>query len=100
MGRKYRNIWNAKKMTINFNLKEWRQDLAAYVREKKYWYDVRVTKARSYDENFYNKGIKTFEIFNVYGGNIKVAFKDENKIIDSSDEELIKKYLEDRRTVL
>ena len=100
MNRKYRNVWEAKKMIINFNFKEWRQDFASYVQENKYWREVGVTRARALDGNFYNKGIKKFEVFNRYGGSVKVSFKNENEIIGSNEQELIKRYLDERRVIL
>ena len=97
---KRRSIWNAKKMVVNFNFKEWRQDFAAYVQEKKYWHETRVTRAKVLDNKFYNKSIKNFEVFNRYGGSVKVSFKNKNEIIDSNEQELINQYLEERRVVL
>lgn len=34
--RKHSSSWNAEEMTINFNQKQWRQDLAAFISKKRY----------------------------------------------------------------
>ena len=44
MPRTYKNNWVAKKMVVNFNQKQWRQDLASFIVNKLNWYDVRVVQ--------------------------------------------------------
>ncbi len=97
MAKHYNSTWFAEKLKVNFNLKQWRQDLAFFIREKKFWdYDTRVTRARAISNYKNDRGIKSFEVYNTYGGSVKVTYQDNNKIINSTDEELIKKYLEER----
>ncbi len=60
--KKYR--WYAQSLNVNFNYKEWRQDLAAFVRRKLFWDFAMVSKSRVVDlkSGFYSKGNKWFEI--------------------------------------
>ncbi len=96
MAKKYNSNWNAKKLIISFNQKQWRQDFAAFVKEKKFWSITRVTRSRAISSNPLDKGIKTFEVYNQYGGNIKVVYQDDNRIISTTDDDLMKKYFEER----
>ena len=43
--KKYR--WYAQSLKVNFNYKEWRQDLAAFVRRKLFWDFAMVSKSRA-----------------------------------------------------
>lgn len=96
MAKKYNSNWDAKRLIVSFNQKQWRQDFAAFVREKKFWNITRVTRSIAISNNPLDRGIKSFEVYNQYGGSVKVTYQDDNKIISSTDEELIKKYLEER----
>lgn len=93
MAKKYNSSWYAKKLIVDFNQKQWRQDFASFVKEKKLWDIVKVTRAKSVSNKPSERGIKCFEIFNNYGGNIIVTFLDNNKIIKSTDDEIMKEYL-------
>ncbi len=96
MAKKYNSNWNAKKLTVDFNQKQWRQDFAAYVKEKKFWDVTKVTRARIVSNNSHEKGIKYFEIFNTYGGNIVVTFLNNYQIVNSTEKELITEYLKEK----
>lgn len=94
MEKRYNSNWNAKKLFINFNHKQWRQDFAAYVREKLFWDRAKVTRARSISQknSFYEKGLKQFEVYDGYGRSVNLTFKNESDIVDSSDSKLIEDY--------
>lgn len=96
MAKKYNSNWNAKKLTVDFNQKQWRQDFAAYVKEKKFWDVAKVTRARIVSNNSHEKRIKRFEIFNTYGGNIVVIFSNNYQIVNSNEKELIAEYLKEK----
>lgn len=96
MAKKYNSNWNAKKLTVDFNQKQWRQDFAAYVKEKKFWDVAKVTRAKIVSNNSREKGIKYFEIFNTYGGNIVVTFSNNYQIVNSNEKELITEYLKEK----
>lgn len=96
MAKKYNNNWNAKKLIVSFNQKQWRQDLAAYIREKLFWSEARVTRARMISNKKVDKGIKQFEIFNNIGSNILVKYKNDNEIIECNNIEVINDYLRDK----
>ena len=96
MAKKYNSNWNAKKLTVDFNQKQWRQDFAAYVKEKKFWDVAKVTRARIVSNNSREKRIKRFEIFNTYGGNIVVIFSNNYQIVNSNEKELITEYLKEK----
>lgn len=97
MSRQYNRTWPSKKMIVNFNQKPWRQDFADYVKNKNFWDETRVTRSRLIADDLYNKKIKSFEVYNRYGGNVKVVYEEENKIITTSDEHLVKQYFEERK---
>lgn len=97
--RKYNNNWAAKRLTINFNQKQWRQDLAAYVNDHLYWMGkVMVTRSRALEKNssIYVKGRKQFTIYNNVGGEVIVTYENENQIISTTHQELLNKYFEER----
>ncbi len=96
MAKKYSSNWDAKRLIVSFNQKQWRQDFASFVREKKFWDITRVTRSRSISNNPLDRGIKSFEVYNQYGGSVKVTYQDDNKIIDSTDDEIIRKYLQEK----
>ena len=75
MAKNYNSSWNAKKLTINFNHKQWRQDLAAFIQQKKYWDHASVTRAKSVTNNVFHKGSKSFEIFNGVGSSVTIQYK-------------------------
>lgn len=96
MAKKYSSNWDAKRLIVSFNQKQWRQDFAAFVREKKFWDITRVTRSKSISNNPLDRGIKSFEVYNQYGGSVKVTYQDDNKIINSTDDEIIRKYLQEK----
>lgn len=91
--KKYNNTWNAKKLTINFNHKQWRQDLAFFILQKKFWNRATVTRAKTVIDNSNKKGSKVFEIFDGFGNCIKIQYKNQCEIEYSSDVDLIKQYI-------
>lgn len=96
MAKKYNNNWNAKKLIVSFNQKQWRQDLAAYIREKLFWPEARVTRSRNISNKKADKGIKQFEIFNNTGYSISIKYKNDNEIIECSKYEVVRDYLEEK----
>ena len=49
--RTYKKNWSAKQLVVNFNQKQWRQDLASYIANKLNWIDVRVTRSKYVEED-------------------------------------------------
>ncbi len=97
MARTYRNIWDAKKLTVNFNHKQWRQDFASFIRSKKYWNFVRCSRSKIIEKaTDINPAIKEFEVFDKYGGSFTITYKNECEIISSTDNNLVNEYLEKR----
>lgn len=100
MAKLYRSNWSVKPLEINFNQKQWRQDFGAYVKDKLFWSaDVKVSRARAEKgPSTYAKvkGVKSFEVYNTFGGSVVVHFENNNKIISSNREDLINSYLEER----
>lgn len=95
--KKFNNTWNAKKLTINFNHKQWRQDLAAFIQQKKFWNHAAVTKSKSTSNNLFHKESKYFDIFDGKGNSIRIQYKNACEVEFSNDIELINEYLESRR---
>lgn len=93
MARRYNSSWSAKRITVNFNEKQWRQDLASFIQKNLQWAGVKVSRASKGD-------IKSFRIFSSIGGEVKVSFKNENEIIECSNKEIIKKYFSERSAYL
>ena len=96
MAKRYNSNWDAKKLIISFNQKQWRQDFASFVRENRFWNMTRVTRSRAISNNPLDKGIKSFEVYDQYGRSVQVTYKDDNSVISSTDEEIVKKYFEER----
>lgn len=99
MSKTYKSTWNVKPLIINFNYKMWRQDFGAYVRSKLFWDGTtRVSRARIKNKknNYVTKGIKTFEVYNSYGGNVTVDFQNNNQIVYTTHEDLAKEYFKER----
>lgn len=93
MSRKYNRSWIAKKNVVDFNKKQWRQDIAAFISEKKFWHFAMVTRTRVIDKT---KKTKQFEIYNRHGINFYITYQNQNKVIDCSDNDLVQKYFEDK----
>lgn len=100
MPKVYNSTWKVKPLSINFNHKIWRQDLGAYVRSKLFWDGTtRVSRARTINKStnlLITKGIKSFEIYNAYGGSVKVEFQNNNEVLHTTHEDLIKNYFLER----
>lgn len=91
--RKYSGSWNAEEMQINFNQKQWRQDLAAFVGKKRYWLQTRVSRSRTIEKKSnYNEAIKEFSIYDAYGGEEIVRYTNKNEIIHTTNEQLLLEY--------
>lgn len=91
----YRNNWEPCKLVVNFNQKQWRQDLASFVVSRLNWFNARVTRSKIIEETNL-KSIKEFEIYNHEGRTFKVKYADMNKIISSSNDDIINDYLNKR----
>ena len=79
--KKYR--WYAQSLKVNFNYKEWRQDLAAFVRRKLFWDFAMVSKSRAVTlkSGFYSKGNKWFEIYDPRGNWLRIIYKNQSEIV-------------------
>lgn len=87
--------WKAEALLINFNQKQWRQDIAYFIGKCKNWYNPRVTYAKTLKDHNAKK-VKEFNIFNEQGEKFFVQFSNKNNIIDCSDDILVKEYLKGR----
>lgn len=54
------------------------------------------SKAKSKGPNLITKGIRTFEVYNAYGGSVIVEYQNENEVLYTTHEDLIKQYFEER----
>jgi hypothetical protein len=100
MAKVYNSRWEAKPLIVNFNQKQWRQDFAAFIRKKLFWDSTTMvtrSKAKTKGVNLITKGIKMFEVYNGYGGSIKVEYQNENEILYTTNPDLVNKYLEERK---
>ena len=73
MGKAYNSKWKVTPLTVNFNQKQWRQDFGAFIRSKLFWDGTTLvtrSKAKSKGPNLITKGIRTFEVYNAYGGSV------------------------------
>ena len=89
----YKNNWEPCKMVVNFNQKQWRQDIASFIVNKLNWYDARVSRSKKIDDS---NGTKEFEIFELYsekGQSFIIRYVNKNKIIFSTNNELVNSYL-------
>lgn len=89
--KKYSSTWSAKKLTVNFNHKQWRQDIADYIKEKKSWSSAFVTRSKIDDDK-----TKFFEIFNETGQNFIIKYSKECDVEYSDDDILVNEYLGER----
>ncbi len=97
MTRKYNSSYSAQKLEINFNLKMWRQDVAEFIRKKKYWDGTtRVSKSKRVSNDKVARGIKSFKIYNGYGGEVEIQYENMNSILRTDEAELINEYLMSR----
>ena len=91
--------WKVTPLTVNIKQKQWRQDFRAFIRNKLFWDGTTLvtrSKAKSKEHNLATKGIKTFEVYNAYGGSVKVEYQKENEILYTSHEELLKQYFAEK----
>lgn len=86
----YRNNWDAEKMIVNFNQKQWRQDLASFIASKLNWIDTRVSRSKFQDES---TKIKIFEIFDGLNNKCVIKFTNKNEILLSSYPAITEEYL-------
>lgn len=99
MARTYYSNHGVKRLDVNFNLKMWRQDIGDFIRRKKFWDGTtRVTKARAIPKgpNIVSKGVKSFSIYNAYGGSVDIQFQNTNELLYTNEPELVKEYLASR----
>lgn len=90
----YQNNWEPCELIVNFNQKQWRQDLASYIVTKLNWFDARVSKSKVIEKSeLYNNAVKEFEIYTRNGNSFKIKYSSKNKIIDCSNFEIVKNYL-------
>lgn len=91
--RKYNGSWNAEEMKINFNQKQWRQDLAAFIGKKRFWFYARVTRSNTIEKKTnYNDAIKEFRIYDTKGSEEVVRYTNKNEIIYATNEQLLAEY--------
>lgn len=99
MGKVYNSKWKVTPLTVNFNQKQWRQDFGAFIRSKLFWDGTTLvtrSKAKSKGPNLITKGIRTFEVYNAYGGSVIVEYQNENEVLYTTHEDLIKQCFEER----
>lgn len=99
MAKAYHQNHQAKKLEVNFNHKQWRQDFAYFVKNSLLWVgDTRVTRTRSISKsaNIYHKGIKSFEVQNTSGDSVYVEFKNNSEILGTTFPNLAEDYLKTR----
>lgn len=93
--RKHSGSWNAEEMTINFNQKQWRQDLAAFISKKRYWFQTKVSRSRTIEKKTnYNDAVKEFSIYNPHGGEEIIRYMNKNEIVYTTNEQLLSEYYE------
>lgn len=96
--KKYNSSWYAQPLIVNFNYKQWRQDLAAFIKRKEFWDYAIVTKARATDKRIglFPKGAKWFEIFDGHGRYVRIIFSNKKEILEiqpsNFNEKLIEEY--------
>lgn len=68
-------------LVVNFNQKKWRQDFAAYVKDKLDWSSARVTKSKVIEKGYYDNSLgerlsslKEFRVINGSGGEVKIQY--------------------------
>lgn len=99
MSRAYYQNHKAKKLKVNFNQKQWRQDFADFVKNRLSWISETVVtrpKAITKGVNLYHKGIKYFEIQNAMGDSVYVEFQHGNEITNTTFPNLAEDYLKAR----
>ncbi len=68
-------------LIVNFNQKQWRQDFAAYVKDKLDWSSARVTKSAVIEKGHYDNALgeyltslKEFKVINGTGEEVKIQY--------------------------
>lgn len=97
MRRNYANNWEAKRIEVNFNQKQWRQDLASFMIGKLGWFKARVSRSKVVEKKSnVNDSTREFEIYD-YNHSCKVKYRDKNRIIFDSDsydyQDVLEEYL-------
>lgn len=94
MARIYKNNWSPQKLVVNFNQKQWRQDLASFIVNKLNWFDVRVSRSKMVEKSTkLNDGIREFEIYDNQNNIFKVKYSNKNEIIETSHPDILDEYM-------
>lgn len=97
MAKNYTKSWKAKKIIVNFNQYQWRQDLASYIMQKLNWFDVRVSRARTIEKGTdFSNAIKEFEIYGLNIDSCIIKYQNKNVIIETTHPEILSEYLLER----
>lgn len=93
---------------VNFNQKQWRQDFAAYVKDKLDWSSARVTKPEVIKKGYYDNSLgerlsslKEFRVNNGTGGEVRIQYYHNNIVGEDGmtytdrDFELVYNYLKE-----
>lgn len=93
---------------VNFNQKQWRQDFAAYVKDKLDWSSARVTKSEVIKKGYYDNSLeerlsslKEFRVINGTGGEVRIQYYHNNIVGEDGmtytdrDFELVYNYLKE-----
>lgn len=93
---------------VNFNQKQWRQDFAAYVKDKLDWSSARVTKPEVIKKGYYDNSLgerlsslKEFRVINGTGGEVRIQYYHNNIVGEDGmtytnrDFELVYNYLKE-----
>lgn len=94
MARIYKNNWSPQKLVVNFNQKQWRQDLASFIVNKLNWFDVRVNRSKMVEKSTkLNEGVREFEIYDNQNNICKVKYSNKNEIIETSHPDILDEYM-------
>ncbi len=93
MARKYNLSWAVKKNQIDFNQKQWRQDIGYFISKKNFWYFAMVTRSRTVDKK---KKTKEFEIYTKGGASFKIIYQGQNEIVNCTDLDIVNDYFKFR----
>lgn len=94
MARIYKNNWSPQKLVVNFNQKQWRQDLASFIVNKLNWFDVRVSRSKMVEKSTkLNDGVREFEIYDNQNNILKVKYSNKNEIIETSHSDILDEYM-------
>lgn len=90
-----KSTWQVEKINVNFNQKQWRQDLGEFIKSKKFWDGTtRVTRSKSVSKD--SAGCKRFSVYNAYGGEVVIQYQNLYEILYSNELDLVKSYLDKR----